>query len=135
MEQEEDIVELGDEMREGLLRLGEALGHLLEMRHVGQLIPGVGSVQFGIQLFEIRLADFIANGFDLLISQQSFFTLHPMLHLRSLLPIAVVFLQHLAKQVAGLGFEALILSYFAKITACVLGGQDKNILVAFECVV
>ena len=128
-------MELGDEMREGLLRLGEAFRDLLEMRHVGQFLPRVGSLQFGVQLGKIGLAYLITNGLDIFFSEQGFLALHPILHLRGFLPIAVVLLQHFAEQVASLGVETLIVRHLVEVSACVFCGEDIDILIAFKCVI
>ena len=129
VEQEEDVVELRDEMREDLCRLGEALGDLLEVRQVRQFLPSVGSGQVGIQAIEIGLSDFVANGAYLLIAQQLPFALYPALDLRGLLPVAVVLLQHHPQQTASQLRKTRVIGHPGEIAAGMFRGQNEDFFV------
>ena len=128
-------MELGDEMRERLLRLGESLCNLLEMRQIGKFFPSIGGGQIDIQAVEIGLPDFSTYLLNFLLGEHLPFAFHPIFHLRGLLPIAVVFLQHHAKQMAGRSLETLVGGHFVQITPGVFCGQNKHIFIGFKRII
>ena len=135
VQEEEDEMELGDEMREHLLRLCEAAGYLFEDRQIRQCVPSVGGVELLLEIVEVRFANLVDDG-DLLFRGEQFrLVLNPLFHLAGLLPIAVVLLQHEAQQLARLVLEGLILGKAAEVTTRMFCGEDEGVLVRLKAIV
>ena len=89
VEQVKHIMELGDEMREGLFRLGEAGGNLVINRHFSQFLPSVG-LNISFQLIEIRFTNGGNQGRPFFLCDKVLFLVKPVLHHGGLPPKTII---------------------------------------------